>query len=36
VVPRADELFGVEGMHVLDVGTREDGSLVLEAQSDQR
>ena len=32
--PRADELFGVEGVHVLDVTTRDDGTIVLEVESD--
>ena len=33
-VARADELFGVQGMHVLDVATGEDGSVLLEVESD--
>ncbi len=33
--PRADELFGVEGLHVLEVTTGEDGLLVLDVESDQ-
>lgn len=33
--PRADEMFGVEGMHLRDVSTRGDGTLVLEVESDQ-
>jgi transposase len=32
--PRADELFGVEGVHVLDVTTRGDGTIVLDVESD--
>lgn len=31
--PRADELFGVEGVHVLDVLARDDGTLVLDVES---
>ena len=34
VVSRADELFGVQGMHVLDVATGKDGSVLLEVESD--
>ena len=33
--PRADVMFGVEGMHVLDVANRDDGVLVLDVESDQ-
>ena len=33
--PRADAMFGVEGMHVLDVTTGQDGVLVLDVESDQ-
>jgi transposase len=33
--PRADELFGVEGLHVLEVSTGEDGLLVCDVESDQ-
>jgi transposase len=32
---RTDELFGVEGVHVLDVTTRDDGTLVLDVETDQ-
>lgn len=32
--PRADELFGVEGVHVLDVTSRDDGTIVLDIESD--
>jgi transposase len=32
--PRADELFGVEGMHVLGVMTRDDRGLLLDVESD--
>ncbi len=32
--PRADELFGVEGVHVLDVTTRDDGTIMLDVESD--
>jgi transposase len=32
---RADEIFGVEGLHVLEVTTRDDGTLVLDVESDQ-
>ena len=32
---RADELFGVEGVRVLDVSTRDDGTLVLDVETDQ-
>jgi transposase len=31
---RADELFGVEGVHVLDVTTRDDGTIMLDVESD--
>lgn len=32
---RADELFGVEGVHVLDVSHRVDGVLVLDVETDR-
>ena len=32
---RTDELFGVEGVHVLDVTTGDDGTLVLDVETDQ-
>jgi transposase len=32
---RADEIFGVDGLHVLEVTTRDDGVLVLDVESDQ-
>ena len=32
---RTDELFGVEGVHVLDVTRRDDGSVVLDVETDQ-
>jgi transposase len=32
---RTDELFGVEGMHVLDVTRHDDGMLVLDVETDQ-
>lgn len=32
---RTDELFGVEGVHVLDVCTGDDGALVLDVETDQ-
>ena len=32
---RTDELFGVEGVHVLDVTTRQDGKVVLDVETDQ-
>lgn len=32
--PRADELFGVEGVHVLDVTSRDDNTIVLDVESD--
>jgi transposase len=31
----ADEIFGVDGFHVLEVTTRDDGVLVLDVESDQ-
>jgi hypothetical protein len=31
--PRADELFGVEGVHVLDVINRDDGTVVVEVET---
>jgi hypothetical protein len=31
----ADEVFGVEGMHVLDATRRDDGTLVLDVETDQ-
>ena len=31
----ADEIFGVDGLHVLEVTTRDDGVLVLDVESDQ-
>jgi len=32
---RTDELFGVEGVHVLDVARRDDGAMVLDVETDQ-
>ena len=32
---RTDELFGVEGVHVLDVTTRDDGSLLLDVETNE-
>jgi hypothetical protein len=32
---RTDELFGVDGIHVLDVSTRDDGTVVLDVETDQ-
>lgn len=32
--PLADELFGIEGVHVLDVTTRDDGTIMLDVESD--
>jgi transposase len=32
---RTDELVGVEGVHVLEVTTREDGTVVLDVETDQ-
>lgn len=31
--PRADELFGVAGVHVLDVTSRDDGTIVLDVET---
>ena len=33
--PRADELFGVEGMHLLDVHTDDDGVVRVDVETDQ-
>lgn len=32
--PRADRLFGVQGLHVLDVTAGDDGRLVIDVESD--
>ncbi len=32
---RTDELFGVEGIHVLAVASRDDGTVVLDVETDQ-
>ncbi len=32
---RTDEIFGVEGVHVLDVTRRDDGTVVLDVETDQ-
>jgi hypothetical protein len=33
--PRADELFGVEGMHLLDVRTSDNGLVWVDVETDQ-
>jgi hypothetical protein len=32
--PRADELFGVEGVHALDASSRNDGVVVVDVETD--